>query len=59
MVRFLEKKSKEPMDISILEQLREQWSGNLIVKGVLSVQDTKHVAAINADFLALPHFVND
>jgi L-lactate dehydrogenase (cytochrome) len=49
VANYIRSTLKEPVDISMLEQLRQQWPGNLIVKGVLNVEDAKHCAAINAD----------
>jgi isopentenyl diphosphate isomerase/L-lactate dehydrogenase-like FMN-dependent dehydrogenase len=49
VANYIRSSLKEPVSIAILEQLRQQWPGNLIVKGVLSVEDAKLAAAINAD----------
>ena len=49
VANYIRSTLKEPVDITMLEQLRQQWSGNLIVKGVLNVEDAKYCAAINAD----------
>jgi isopentenyl diphosphate isomerase/L-lactate dehydrogenase-like FMN-dependent dehydrogenase len=49
VANYIRSTLKEPVSIAILEQLRQQWPGKLIVKGVLSVADAKLAAAINAD----------
>jgi len=49
VANYIRSSLKEPVSIAILEQLRQQWPGKLIVKGVLSVEDAKLAAAINAD----------
>ena len=49
VANYIRSSLKEPVSVAILEQLRQQWPGNLIVKGVLSVEDAKLAAAINAD----------
>jgi isopentenyl diphosphate isomerase/L-lactate dehydrogenase-like FMN-dependent dehydrogenase len=49
VANYIRSSLKEPVSIAILEQLRQQWPGNLIVKGVLSVEDAKLAVAINAD----------
>jgi isopentenyl diphosphate isomerase/L-lactate dehydrogenase-like FMN-dependent dehydrogenase len=49
VANYIRSSLKEPVSIAILEQLREQWPGKLIVKGVLSVEDAKLAVAINAD----------
>tara|TARA_B110000503_G_scaffold29979_1_gene48412 strand:+ start:1209 stop:2354 length:1146 start_codon:yes stop_codon:yes gene_type:complete len=49
VANYIRSTLKEPVSIAILEQLRQQWPGKLIVKGVLSVEDAKLAAAINAD----------
>ena len=49
VANYIRSTLKEPVDLSMLEKLRQQWPGNLIVKGVLNVEDAKHCAAINAD----------
>ena len=49
VANYIRSSLKEPVSVAILEQLRQQWPGKLIVKGVLSVEDAKLAAAINAD----------
>jgi isopentenyl diphosphate isomerase/L-lactate dehydrogenase-like FMN-dependent dehydrogenase len=49
VANYIRSSLKEPVSIAILEQLRQQWPGKLIVKGVLSVEDAKLAVAINAD----------
>jgi isopentenyl diphosphate isomerase/L-lactate dehydrogenase-like FMN-dependent dehydrogenase len=49
VANYIRSTLKEPVSIAILEQLRQQWPEKLIVKGVLSVEDAKLAAAINAD----------
>ena len=49
VANYIRSTLKEPVDLAMLKELRQQWSGNLIVKGVLSVEDAKLVASINAD----------
>ena len=49
VANYIRSTLKEPVNIAMLEQLRQQWPGKLIVKGVLNVADAKHCAAINAD----------
>ena len=49
VANYIRSTLKEPVDLAMLKELRQQWSGKLIVKGVLSVEDAKLVASINAD----------
>jgi L-lactate dehydrogenase (cytochrome) len=49
VANYIRSTLKEPVNLSMLEQLRQQWPGKLIVKGVLNVADAKHCAAINVD----------
>tara|TARA_B110000285_G_C15042325_1_gene572440 strand:- start:5 stop:1150 length:1146 start_codon:yes stop_codon:yes gene_type:complete len=49
VANYIRSTLKEPVDLAMLKELRQQWPGNLIVKGVLSVADAKLVASINAD----------
>lgn len=42
---------KDVVDFSMLESIRKQWSGKLIVKGILSVEDAEHALAAGADGL--------
>jgi isopentenyl diphosphate isomerase/L-lactate dehydrogenase-like FMN-dependent dehydrogenase len=49
VANYIRSSLKEPVSIAILEQLRQQWPGKLIVKGVLSVEDAKLAVAVNAD----------
>jgi L-lactate dehydrogenase (cytochrome) len=49
VANYIRSSLKEPVSVAILEQLRQQWPGKLIVKGVLSVEDAKLAVAINAD----------
>ena len=49
VANYIRSTLKDPVDLAMLKELRQQWSGNLIVKGVLSVEDAKLVASINAD----------
>ena len=37
------------IDWAILDEIREQWSGQLIVKGIMDAEDTQRVAAAGAD----------
>jgi isopentenyl diphosphate isomerase/L-lactate dehydrogenase-like FMN-dependent dehydrogenase len=53
VANYIRSTLKEPVDLSMLEKLRQQWPGNLIVKGVLNVEDAKHCAAINADAIMI------
>ena len=54
VANYIRSTLKKPVDIAMLEQLRQQWPGKLIVKGVLNVADAKHCAAINADVACSP-----
>ena len=42
---------KDVVDFSMLESIRKQWSGKLIVKGILSVEDAEQALAAGADGL--------
>lgn len=42
---------KDVVDFNMLVQLRQEWSGKLIVKGILSVEDAEQALAAGADGL--------
>lgn len=46
---FIRMSLRDVVDLNLLQWLRENWQGNLIVKGVLSVEDAMAVRDMGAD----------
>jgi len=46
---FIRTKLRDVVDAASLQRIRAQWSGKLIVKGVLSVTDAQRAVALGAD----------
>ena len=40
---------REVVDQNVLRQIRDEWQGNLIVKGIISVEDAKMAVDVGAD----------
>lgn len=48
-MRFIRTESRAGADWPYLERLRAHWQGNLVVKGVTSVEDAVRLKAVGAD----------
>ena len=49
--RWMRENFDPTIDWSVLEEIREQWDGQLVVKGIMDVDDAKRAAAAGADGL--------
>ena len=47
--RLIRHTLREVVDESVIKEIRNDWSGNLVIKGVLSVNDAKAALACGAD----------
>ena len=53
VAKVLQDLAAASLDWSVLEQIRAQWPGKLIVKGVMHPDDAKRVAALGADAISV------
>lgn len=49
IAHYIRSTLKDVVDLPMLQQIRQNWSGKLIVKGILSVADAKQAIAAGAD----------